>query len=522
MRPLNSDQLGAKGEAKFDELCHDAKLIPNKNSRDRAGWDYVVEWPTEDGSTYSRDRLPAPLATLVQVKSVWDSTQNIKMRLSSIERLVKDPRPSYVVIQRFSQSLQLVGLNIVHVRGNFSANILKRLRQSHADKIPANHIQFTFGISKWSETVSPSGNGFRQFVESEITEGLSDYGLNKTKELNKLGFDESALSNVVTFKLQNEEELFDLFLGLRKLGGRVSSATETRFGIPLPLVDMPDADGIISVQPEPSCKCDIIFRRSLSATPLKFEADMFFPPATLNSSKFFKALIKADLFQLIVKADLKLEPVKLDLSFTADQNALKTYSLSLNKIRDFHQLICEMSKQALSLELIPDNSGPALLNGSISASPSDEFTRYAKYIVELCDIVVAALLKAGVSNRAFTLSALAEAGDEIFLLGSCMEDPSGLMPFSFVTTSKAGVVDGAEFDTLYASHISIGELTLAYCLKANMLVQIDGKKLRCRSTSMEFLSIQTIAKTQQGMDNFVDWVEKQTGIQSHFAMKIID
>lgn len=49
-RPLNSDELGAKGEQKFGELCLDARLKPNQPNRDRVGWDYVVTWPLLEAS----------------------------------------------------------------------------------------------------------------------------------------------------------------------------------------------------------------------------------------------------------------------------------------------------------------------------------------------------------------------------------------------------------------------------------------------------------------------------------------
>ena len=47
MRRLNSDELGEKGESRFQEFCVDEKLTCNKSSRDRTGWDFLVEFPFE-------------------------------------------------------------------------------------------------------------------------------------------------------------------------------------------------------------------------------------------------------------------------------------------------------------------------------------------------------------------------------------------------------------------------------------------------------------------------------------------
>ncbi len=41
---MRADQIGAKGEARFQELCEDAGLVCNKSSRDMTGWDYIVEF----------------------------------------------------------------------------------------------------------------------------------------------------------------------------------------------------------------------------------------------------------------------------------------------------------------------------------------------------------------------------------------------------------------------------------------------------------------------------------------------
>ena len=53
---IGGDHLGAKGEARFSELCKDAQLICNKSNRDLTGWDFIVEFP------FAKDEKPtAPL-----------------------------------------------------------------------------------------------------------------------------------------------------------------------------------------------------------------------------------------------------------------------------------------------------------------------------------------------------------------------------------------------------------------------------------------------------------------------------
>lgn len=50
---LNSVELGEIGQARFKEICADAKLICNQADRDRSGWDFIVEFPFQDIPSHS-------------------------------------------------------------------------------------------------------------------------------------------------------------------------------------------------------------------------------------------------------------------------------------------------------------------------------------------------------------------------------------------------------------------------------------------------------------------------------------
>ena len=92
---MNSDELGDKGEHRFPELCVDAGLICNKVGRDRTGWDFIVEFPLSSPTTLnSLDRRLQPPECRAQIKTVWVRSRNIRLRLSSAERLAKHPQPA--------------------------------------------------------------------------------------------------------------------------------------------------------------------------------------------------------------------------------------------------------------------------------------------------------------------------------------------------------------------------------------------------------------------------------------------
>jgi hypothetical protein len=89
---LNADELGEKGQARFKEICADAKLICNQSDRDRTGWDFIVEFPFETvvGVLAPLESRKTPLSCHVQVKTLLDKNDRFKMRLSSAERLAKE------------------------------------------------------------------------------------------------------------------------------------------------------------------------------------------------------------------------------------------------------------------------------------------------------------------------------------------------------------------------------------------------------------------------------------------------
>jgi hypothetical protein len=93
--PLSPERLGDKGEQYFALLCTDADLIATKSTIDVMGWDYLVECPYPDPDPATPlDKRPHPIECKVQVKTVWDGTRHVALKLSAAERLAKADRPS--------------------------------------------------------------------------------------------------------------------------------------------------------------------------------------------------------------------------------------------------------------------------------------------------------------------------------------------------------------------------------------------------------------------------------------------
>src|ERR1700733_6953189 len=128
---LNADQLGEKGQARFKEICADARLICNKSDRDLAGWDFIVEFEFEDviESKIPLEIRKVPLSCHVQVKTLIQKNDRFKLRLSSAERLAKELKPAFICVLKVDEDLVFVDAYLIHILSGPLEKILKRLRK---------------------------------------------------------------------------------------------------------------------------------------------------------------------------------------------------------------------------------------------------------------------------------------------------------------------------------------------------------------------------------------------------------
>ncbi len=134
---IDADHLGAKGEARFAELCEDVQLTCNKSNRDKTGWDFIVEYNfTNDGRPPAvlETRKP-PISSHIQVKTLHEKNDRIQMRLSSAERLAKEPKPAFIVVFKVNDKLEFVDAYLIHLLDDPLATILKRLRKADAQGV---------------------------------------------------------------------------------------------------------------------------------------------------------------------------------------------------------------------------------------------------------------------------------------------------------------------------------------------------------------------------------------------------
>lgn len=302
-RPLDSDELGNKGEKAFEQLCVDARLICNSAGRDRSGWDYIVEERIDHSPGQSLDKRQNPLTAMFQQKTMWSENDKIKFRLSSLERLAKDSRPSFIYVLKVDNDLNISQAFLIHMMDDVLAFVLGKLREEQSGgRFSVNQAEVILRASKVGKKIEPTGEALLAELNGIVQGDMNKYIDMKRQKLETLGFEANPHELNLTMHLDNPEDMANMFLGL-KSSIRVSALEnyETRFGIKIKSQDFP-ADGDIKVNPTPVDKCTLTFRKQNINRPIVLLADVYVVPTIVSAVVGGPlALLKSTALSMLIK-----------------------------------------------------------------------------------------------------------------------------------------------------------------------------------------------------------------------------
>lgn len=183
-RPLNNDELGNLGEREFAHICASTSLIVNEISKDRTGWDFYVEFPYDHASGASLDTRRNPITCKVQVKAQWQDNDRIVFRLSSLERLAKDPNPAFICVFKYDHSRKCVGGYLIHLADDVLARILKRLRaERKRGRTKVNDSEMVLYASRSGVPFEPNGDALVQAILNVTGQNAAAYAAKKASQL---------------------------------------------------------------------------------------------------------------------------------------------------------------------------------------------------------------------------------------------------------------------------------------------------------------------------------------------------
>jgi hypothetical protein len=295
---LSSDELGEKGESRFREICADARLICNKSDRDRAGWDFIVDFNFDEQPQLSLDKRRPPVSCHIQVKTIYETTKSVKLRLTMAERLAKEIKPAFVYVMKVDETLKVVEAYLIHMLDDRLGSVLKRLRSESiaADsKTPINKKFIAFTPLP-DEGIDITGSALCTALKLACGDSLHGYSSNKQAQLKTLGFDKSSFIVRMKIGANDATELSEIFLGLRKEIPVTDFANyEKRFGISLRTESPSEAK--ITITPTPVDRGRILVRGSDGKPPAFFDAELFALPTFLTTS-YERLHIRSHLFRL--------------------------------------------------------------------------------------------------------------------------------------------------------------------------------------------------------------------------------
>lgn len=278
---LDPNRIGRIGERQFEVLCERAGLYCNKSAVDVMGWDFIVEFPMAPaGQALPLDQRPTNAAR-VQLKSTLGRAGNrIRLSLSAIERLAKDPRPALIVVFRLRTDGEIQSGYLVHLIGSELARVLRRLRLAEVRKAhDINHVDISYDYEKVGVRFEPTPTGLSAAVRAACGQNPGSYTIEKQRQLAELGYEDGQLEAEALIQIEGPEHFSNLLLGLAPLKPRRLRVFDSRFGIRLPYQGtLFDDIEELRLTPPTLGSCEVSIRGVGFGQAARLDGEMFIGP----------------------------------------------------------------------------------------------------------------------------------------------------------------------------------------------------------------------------------------------------
>ncbi|GHC97296.1 hypothetical protein [Novosphingobium pokkalii] len=519
---MNSDQLGNKGESRFPELCTDADLIPNKSSWDRKGWDYVVDWKFNGSSPL--DSRPTPLSCLVQLKTVWTGAKSVKLRLSSLEHLAKDLKPTFLFVLEVDDALDFVGARLAHLEGELLAHVLEALRKASFEGKAPNKIDLHLQLERWFEAIPATGMAARAAFEQAIGQDMGAYAITKQRQLKELGFSKDRLTMTTSFEVEDEDAVFDAFLGLRTISNVSVKMQETRFGLALPLPGTGAIeDGELEITPQPFDRCEVSGRDTGDGREFRFQGDVYGLPAPMLAAGRFRFLVRTPMFRLHIGGTVG-DRTSMKISLNLETERIAKLKVSAAEWARLHGFLVALGRNRLELTVRIGKSKPPIVSTVTTQIDPETVGQWAagERITAAADRALAA---AGWPATKLSLQGLVQASKELNVLDALINRPESLSPMNFIMAPKPGgptIAWGRPEETLYFNLIDLGNHLLAYVATIDLVPEPDGARIRWTGSNYRFRDVARIKATEAAYKRFIADTQRRTGIQGYFAKGTVE
>ncbi|MCG9738858.1 DUF4365 domain-containing protein [Shewanella insulae] len=345
--------LGDLGELHFNAWCSEIGLIANKSTKDKMGWDFIVEFPFSNEITGLAVHQSAPKCK-VQVKATDGQERKLSISLSNLRKLAVDPLPCFYIFIEYESTNQPVRAFLRHMDEELIEKTLKLFTTT-------KQKSYTIHYDKSHQLSDLTGKSLASKLKFYI-EDLHDYTFRKKKFLENVGYDDERFN--IKFDIigkENLEELVDVCIGIKDRTN-ISNLTafEKRFGQLYEKSDFSAASAELSLTKlEPTDKAKIIFRKGGIGNDFRFDVEVYIPYFLGDfNHPLFKSRYKSSFFELT----LKHKSNKLGFSFNFGARLFR-----LRDLRKYLKFIYEVSGGDTFKVLINGGGGQEVL-GSISSN----------------------------------------------------------------------------------------------------------------------------------------------------------
>lgn len=493
MAKLKQDNLGAKGEIRFSEWCEDEGLICNKALRDRAGWDYIVDFEHDEGNIELLDQRKHPLSCVVQVKTIQDTNDIIAVKLNMAERLAKEPKPAFFVVLKVDNKKNFTSAHVIHVMDECLFAILKRLRleESRSNRKSINKKRITFKATKDNQ-IELSGDALKRALVKHAGTDLQKYIVEKSKKISSLGYEATAYEGKLVLTAPDLDALINIFLGsVKDVPVDSFESYETRFGITLPHVR--PTPGKITITPNPTDKCKVKLKNPSREYPLIIEGEVYHTPPILGGRKV--TVFNCGLLKITV--DHSVEGSNIAIT----QDAL--LEGTLEQWETFHSMrwLIQATETETEMEISTSKFGKILslsLMKALDRKPVDENKLFRNaHNFELLNHLQR-LAGADRSNK-FLIQDIKDAQEGVAML-STLVSKKGLV---YVTEQVPdGLKSLPDKSARVINRISIGNVIFGYFGEAKFKLDFDDNETRICLSSLELKGAEIIGDEDQDFEQF--------------------
>lgn len=473
---LDPDHIGRIGEEQFATLCARAGLHCNRSAVDVMGWDFIVEFPMSSADqALPLDQRLAKAAKIQLKSTVGRSNNRVRLTLSAVDRLAKDPLPAIVIVFLLSDDGELKSGFLIHLLGKELERVLRRLRTAEAkNTLDINHTEISYDYGKVGVRFEPSHTGLLNALRAVCGESPDTYMLEKQRQLAEIGYEHGQLEGEALIRIEGPEHFSNVLLGLEPLRPHSIRIFDNRFGIRLPYQGtLFDNIEELRLSPPALGRCEISIRGPSFGQAARFDGEIFTAPP-MGNSRCAEVLIRTETFTIrLTQLSLKFESIGSmnDIEHTLDDWAELLRALTL------------MSGGGATLTINREGSIP-LVTAPVGEALIGPYLEQVPRFSEFLDGWRKLLLNAGLRSQVKVRFEEFWGANEALMAVDMLLNQKSRACFEFQEIET----DSTHLEGIYFNSTSFADASITYATKV-LIERTEDAVWRYRSTGFEALDV---------------------------------